>query len=368
MRSYLATIGLIVLLGWLGTACGPLDDISSGKAFLEAFPSEDTLILQTGTGDIAQQKSGLRSISQAMVGDRADLHDLSFYVAWQVNNQARDIFNTIWFITRFQPSQAVLEDGILGEGDDQLTYDARAVWGPFSDDEGKNLEFILHVWRCIDPDDGRRTFIWFAAGRPKQAGDDAWVPFLYGGAKPLAGSNGSLTRQGIVEVDCDAIRLLDPTEDDIGSATYAFEEGTGYSAVAAVGEDVWTDDTHTKTGNATYFYGHTSEGYTVLDFDVDADLQVVDGTAAKESLHVRTGWLDNGNGRSDANASGGDLGDASAELTECWGINLLQTYFHLLTPDGEIENGNVSSCFSIDPIQAPQIDYQAIRDLFSKDF
>ncbi len=28
----------------------------------------------------------------------------------------------------------------------------------------------------------------------------------------MSGSNGELTRQGIVEVDCDAIRLLDPSE------------------------------------------------------------------------------------------------------------------------------------------------------------
>jgi len=61
---------LIGLLGWLGAGCGPLDDISSGKAFLQAFPSEDTLILQTGGLD--QHESGLRSMSRALVGERAD--------------------------------------------------------------------------------------------------------------------------------------------------------------------------------------------------------------------------------------------------------------------------------------------------------
>jgi len=366
MRKKLSIVATLGLIAWLGTGCGNLDDISSGKAFLQAFPSQDTLIIQTDSID--SQTNGLKAVSQPLVGERADLHDLSFYVAWQVNHQAYHIFSTIWFITRFQPTVAVLEDGVVGEGDDKVIYDARAVWGPFRDDEGKDLEFILHVWRGIDPDDGRRTFVWYAAGRPLGSGEDAWIVFLAGGAKPIAEENGAINRKGIVEVDMEAIKALDPTEDDVGNATYVFEEGIGYNAVAAVGEGVWTDNTHTKVGDATYFYGRSAEGYTVLEFDINADMQVVDGGELEESLHVVTGWLDNGDGRSDATAAGGDLGEGSATLTECWGINLLQTYFLLVAPDGEIEDGSSDACFTAEPIDMPEIDYIEIRDLFLLDF
>jgi len=365
MKKVISITVVLGVLSLFGIACAPLDDISSGKAFLEAFPSQDTLIITTT--DPSFQTSGLKTLRQPLVGERADLHDLSFYVAWQVNDQAYHVFSVIWFITRFQPSQAVLEDGVIGQGDDQIIYDARAVWGPFRDDEGKNLEFILHVFRCIDPDDGRRTFVWYAAGRPLGGGEDAWVIFLAGGAKPLATANGTVNRMGIVEVDMEAVRSLDPTEDDVGNATYAFVENIDSYAVAAVGEGVWSDNTHTAVSDVTYFYGRSSEGYTVLEFDTNVDVANVAGEAL-ESLHVTTGWLDSGDGRSDAQAIGGDLPPGGASLTECWGVNLKQTYFNFVTDGNQIEDGSIEACFSADPIAVPEVDYAEIRDLFLLDF
>ena len=53
---------------------------------------------------------------------------------------------------------------------------------------------------------------------PELQGTDAWVPFVFGGAKPAVTQNGVYENDvGLVEVDCDAIRLLDPTEDDVGN-------------------------------------------------------------------------------------------------------------------------------------------------------
>ncbi len=361
--TMLMTLCFSTLLPMAG--CGLEDDISSGKAFLEAFPAEDTLIIETNGLD--SQSSGIKAMSQALVGERADLHDLSFYVAHQINHQAQQIFRTVWFITRFAPTVAVEEDGILGEGKDAFAYNARAAWGPFRDDEGKNLEFILQVWRGLDPTDGRRVFAFFAAGRPLGGGEGDWVPFLYGGAKPFDGQAGEILRHGLVEVDCDALRQLDPNEDNVGQVTYAYIRGADYRVVAAVGEGIWADQNQDKVTDTTYFYGHTREDYTVLEFDTQADIETSQGPAP-ESLHIVTGWLKNGTGRSDAQVEGGDLGTASAQLTECWGIDLQQTYFHLrLDEVSQIEDGNAQSCMVADPIEVPAIDYQALRDLFDLD-
>lgn len=365
MKTILNTRAMACVAILLGAGCGPMDELSTGQAFLEAFPVDQTLLIPAG--EDAAEAGEMRSMSQALVGDRADLHDLSFYVAYQINSQAHSILRTIWFITRFQPSLAVEEEGVIGEGDNQIITDARAVWGPFPDNEGKNLEFILHVWRGTDPDDGRRTYVYYAAGRTRGS-DEGWIPFVFGGAKPAVTVEGErLDRVGLVEVDCDAVRALDPTEDDVGSATYAYRVGNGHHAVAAVGEGVWTDSTHTTTADATCFYGRSGEGYAVMEFDTSVDLEDDDGDAL-EDLHVVTGWLANGDGRSDAGVAGGDLTAGGATLTECWGRDKRQTYFNLTTPAGTIEDGTPDACFAARPIQVPAIDYQAIRDLFDIDF
>ncbi len=363
---------IVGLLAAALTGCGGTgsDPIASGKAFLEAFPDKDTLMVPApGWSAESKAVSELHaSVEQTLVGDRAWLHDLSLAVALQVNHQAARIFGTLWVITRFAPSVAKLEDGFLGESGEQVEYDAWAVWGPFEDSENKNLEYILKVWRAIDPQDGQRLYVWFAAGRPVGGGEEDWVVFLLGGAKPTADSKDGVNRMGIVEVNLDAVQELNPTEEDVGYATYAFMQGDGFHAVAAVGEGVWTDESHTQKGDVTYFYGRSLEGYTVFDFDIQNDIESVDGELL-EDLHVTTGWVGSG-GRSDATITGGDLGDQSAMLTQCWGLDLKQTYFHLVLPPPKepIEDGDVNQCFTADPIEIPDIDFEAIRDLFDFDF
>ncbi len=361
MKRFISIFASIAMLGVFVSACAT-DDISSGDAFRAAFPDEDTLTIKTKS--LSEKQDSLTDMSQALVGDRADLHDLSFAVAFNVNRYARNILELVWFVTRFQPTVAVAEDGVIGDPGKQFHYNARAVWGPFNDDEGKNLEYILNVWRGVDEEDGRTTFLYFIAGRPVGGTDDDWVPFLVGGAKPF---DGNTNRLGLVQLDMNALRTLDSSEDDVGVFSFVYMQEADSHVVAATGEGVWSDDDHTNTTDATYFYGRSSEGYAVLEFDTNSDLEDDSGDAL-EHIHVTTGWLYNGDGRSDAQVSGGDLGDASASLTECWGGDHVQTYFLFNTqgadPEVNVEDGQVSSCFTPDPLDLPEIDYEAIRSAF----
>lgn len=361
MKKLISITAGLSMLSFMLLACAR-DDISSGEAFRPAFPDEDTLTIKTKS--LTEKQDGLSNMGQALVGDRADLHDLSFAVAFQVNRYARNILEVVWFISRFQPSAAVEEDGVIGDPGDEFHYNARAIWGPFNDDEGKNLEYILHVWRGVDEQDGRTAFVYFIAGRPVGGTDDDWVPFLVGGAKPF---DGNLNRFGLVQLDMNAVRTLDPTEDDVGVFSFVYVQEQDSHVVAATGEGVWSDDEHTATTDATYFYGRSSEGYAVLEFDTNSDIENDDGDAL-EHIHVSTGWLFNGDGRSDAQVSGGDLGEAQANMTECWGGDHKQTYFLFDTegadPEVNVEDGQVSSCFTPDPLVLPEIDYEAIRSAF----
>lgn len=361
MRKSLSVLLSLSIAGMLLGGCG-LDEIHSGDAFQAAFPDEDTLTIQTRSLD--QQQSGLSSTRQALVGDRADLHDLSFAVAFEINFHARNILEVLWFITRLPPTAAAAEQGTVGDPGEEFHYDAWATWGPFDDDEGKDLEYVLHAWRGVDDEDGRRTFLFFAAARPEGAGEQAWVPFLLGGAKPF---DGHADRSGMVQLDMDAIASLDPTEDDVGVISFVYLQQADAHAVVATGEDVWTDDEQTLRGDPNYFYGRSRQGYAVVEFQTQGDLDD-DAGDALEDLLVTTGWLYNGDGRCDARVSGGDLGAGSASLTECWDRDHIQDYF-LFTTEGldedvTVEDGTVADCFSAEPLELPEIDYQAIRAAF----
>jgi hypothetical protein len=354
MKRAIAAILVLAFAGMLGAGCGDI----SAETFMPAFPDENTLTIKTQNLD--KNDSALSSLSQALVGDRAELHDLSFLIAFQINVHAGIVLLKLWFITRFEPALIVEEDGVFSDGDYEFHYNAHAVWGPFKDNQ-KNLEYILHVYRGTDSIDDRTTFWYYGAGRPIGADDNSWVIFLKGGAKPF--ENG-MPRQGMVQIDMDAVRTLDPDEESVGVATFVYEKGADYRAVAAVGEGVWSDSTHTAKTDATYFYGHSADGYTVMEFDIDGDMAEVDGNAL-ENFHITTGWLYNGDGRSDAMVSGGDLNDGEASLTECWARDLRQTYYKLdITGDPPIEDGSVEDCFTPDPIELPEIDYDAIRNAF----
>ncbi len=362
----LLTISLVAVLGgFVLGGCWIDNDIANGDAFRAAFPDEDTLTIQTEGLNQGDQQQGLTSQRQALVGDRADLHDLSFAVAFSVNFHARNILDVLWFITRFQPTQAVEEDGVIGDPGEEFPYDARAIWGPFPDDEGKNLEFILHVWRGTDPEDGRRTFLFFVAGRPQGGTDADWVPLLVGGAKPF---EGNADRFGLVQLDFDAIRSLDPTEDDMGVVTFVYAQDAASHVVAATGEGIWDEEKQMPV-DIEYFYGRSAEGYAILEFNAPADIDEEGGTQL-EDLHITTGWLYNGDGRSDAVVTGGDLGaDGTASLTECWGADHLQTYYRFalegMDPDVVmVEDGQVSACFLPEALVLDDIDYEGIRNAF----
>lgn len=358
MKRIAVVMTVLGLAGLCLAACAPQDDSHWNKA----FPEEN--VLKVPVSDTGQQTQGLSSLEQALVGDRADLHDLSFLVAFQINRQVEQILTTLWFVTRFEPSASVLEEGVIGEGEDEFHYDARAMWGPFPDDEGKDLEFILHAWRGVDDEDGRLTYIYFVAARPEGGTDDEWQVILLGGAKPFEGHE---DRLGMVQLDMNTIQTLDPTEDDTGIVSFVYYQKADSHVVAAVGEGVWADDEHTTRTDATYFYGLAAEGYAVMEFDMDGNMDEAKEPAL-EHLHVSTGWLlANGNGRSDAVVSGGDLGELNATLTECWGSDLKQTYFHWFAdsePPLEVEDGESSACFIDQAIVIDVIDYQDIRDAF----
>ena len=170
-----------------------------------------------------------------------------------------------------------------------------------------------------------------------------------------------------MQLDFDAIRSLDPTEDDMGVVTFVYAQDAASHVVAATGEGIY-DEEQQMPIDVEYFYGRSDEGYAVLEFNTPAEVDEEAGSQL-EDLHITTGWLYNGDGRSDAVVTGGDLGDATASLTQCWGADHLQTYFKYavegLEPDVVmVEDGDVSACSIGQAIVLEDVNYDDIRNAF----
>lgn len=153
----------------------------------------------------------------------------------------------------------------------------------------------------------------------------------------------------------------------MGVVTFVYAQDAASHAVAATGEGIWDDEQQAPI-DVEYFYGRSQEGWAILEFNTTGDVDEEGGTLP-EDLHITTGWLYNGDGRSDAVVTGGDLGEGTASLTECWGADHLQTYFKYaitgLDPDVVmVEDGEVSACFLGEPVVIDDIDYEGIRNAF----
>ncbi len=353
--------GLWMLLG----GCQPKEDLTSGEVFKNALPDQETLFVDlSGTG---QQESALTTAQQALTltGKNSLLLGMGALIALAVNGQATILLTMLAFVTRLPPTVAVEEAGVIGEGEEAFAFDARAVWGPYQSNDSKNLEFTLNIWRGTDAKDNRTAFVYFVAGRPVGAGDEGWVVLIKGGAKPYEQETGN--RFGLIKVDLNAMKQLDPTRVDVGAVSFLYLKEGGNRALAAVFDDVWLDPTHTATRDATYLFGVSDQGFAVLEFDVEGNLPQPTG-AALETLHVVAGVIVGGSGRADADIQGGDLGTGTATLTECWGQDKKTTYYKLASAGVAqpltLEGGTAADCISAQPVSPPDVDFEAIRTAF----
>ncbi len=79
----------------------------------------------------------------------------------------------------------------------------------------------------------------------------------------------------------------------------------------------------------SYFVNADSSGEMWYGFTDDikvTDTTSADGAPLLETAKVHDRWLSDGQGRADATITGGDLGDATGYVTECWDADYLEVY------------------------------------------
>jgi len=112
---------------------------------------------------------------------------------------------------------------------------------------------------------------------------------------------------------------------------------------------VSSDNPTAAPANLDYLFGHYDDKTNKIDFlnwaaniDVDND----PAKTAAEDVNIKLAFLNEGTGRAEVQASGGDLGADTATGVECWGKAIEQTYLTLSTTAGPVvpDEGTIDGC------------------------
>jgi hypothetical protein len=184
------------------------------------------------------------------------------------------------------------------------------TWGPGSQPLDP-ADYRLDVTANADG-----TFDYVLSGRNKTQANAQFLAVITGHADPANGlGNGTFT------LDFDASAEVDPIDNGSNKGTIAatYDLATRHldlliSSTNASGTPV----------SADYTYDEGADQSGDMTFSAQTD---VGGGPALENLVLRSRWLPTGAGRSDARISGGDLGSADAQASQCWDSLFREVYY-----------------------------------------
>jgi hypothetical protein len=203
------------------------------------------------------------------------------------------------------------------------------TWGPWS---GNALDPAIYKLDVTANADG--TFDYVFSGHSKADASHHFIALIDGHADPRPGE---LKGNGSFLLDFDAARTVNP----IDNANNKGQVDVHYDLAAKhLDLMIMSTDANGQPASADYAYDETASGGGAMTFGVTAN---VGGTAAEETVTIRSRWLSTGAGRGDARIAGGDLGSAKAIASECWSTLFSRVYYTDNASFAPTE-GNVADC------------------------
>ncbi|HEX2685017.1 MAG TPA: hypothetical protein VHN14_00285 [Kofleriaceae bacterium] len=186
------------------------------------------------------------------------------------------------------------------------------TWGPWSQALDP-AEYKLDV-RAV----GDGTYEYKLSGRSKTQADAKFEVVIDGTSDPRAGD---LKGTGEFLIDFDAGKRVNPIDsgDAKGSVDVKYDLAKQHLDLT-----IMSTDAAGKPVLADYAYNQTADGGGDMVFDVSSN---IGGSAALETLTLRSRWLDTGAGRADARIGGGDLGALQATASECWDTMFKRVFY-----------------------------------------
>ena len=341
MRALAKYAGIALAAGIVGCGGG---DGGGGDAIDQALLAQYRAAVPSEAQIMA---SSPKAQSGAKVGDPAVYPSGSAEIALGINGSIEYIVKTLEFIVSIEPT--------VYNSDTKEFF-----WGPYKSDDG----FGTIAAYIKDAGEGEDFRYHYAILRGKDNDVAGLVPVIWGGANPDpdAKEHGS----GITMFDFEANHAFETANNPNGAnmpldrgrfvAVYGkndTDKGELTLVFAALRGFVSKDKPDAMPGDLDYLYGRLDDGTNRVDF-IDwkstFDVHEDPAKALPEDVGVRLAFVNEGQGRAEAQASGGDLASGQvADAVECWDGALAQSYLSFTTStngaeDGSVSEGDLASC------------------------
>jgi hypothetical protein len=295
-------IALALAAAWIAgcgpTASDPADD------FRAASPSRQGIDIKTPSNGQALTSADVESTQQAL-GQVAPWYVATRLATVAVNGTTAVILGICETIVSYPPTT--------------LT-DHEAVWGPWTEPLSPDT-YKFTVDRNADG-----TYEYKLEGKPKTAGDSAYVKVLFGHHEP---SGFPHIGKGHFTLDWDAMQALGSNHTDVGNAVFSYERNTHFDVTIGVKfNQVWDDGSHKARIDAAYAFSQVAGGDGSFEFAKLSDWAGIPNSVPGnlERFSIKSRWTVSGAGRADIRASGGDL-PFVVTASECWGNTFLEVYY-----------------------------------------
>ncbi|WP_375772461.1 hypothetical protein NR798_16750 [Archangium gephyra] len=298
----------LLISALLLAGCGRMD---REEEFRSVLPTKEMVEVKT------PEKSGQALTSAEAVqgqgqGDLSELYKLTRGTTLFVNGGTLLVLGLVDAVTEHRPTT--------------LTEDT-AVWGPHTEPLARN------TWKLTVKKTGENTYSYTVSAKAKEAQDSAFVDVITGthtAAVDAAGEPMKGFGEGEFTLDWDKAATLPEHDTNVGRFTvkYSREDEKSAATVDAAFRQVRDENDASKRVDADYRYAATPTQGGQFDFKLVQDWFKKEGSAAKETLTIKSRWLESGAGRSDVELTGGDLGAESATANECWDTAFASRYLY----------------------------------------
>lgn len=323
-------------------ACGGSDyDPAMLEQYRSAIPKENQLAATAPKASI-----------QALVGDPAMLPAGSEDIVLGINGSVEGIIKTMEHIVATEPT-------IYNSDTKEF------LWGPYPNDDGVGTVAAY----IKDEGEGADFRYGYALLRGKDKDLANMSPVIWGGATP--DPNTEDHGAGVTLWDFEANYAFESANNpdfektplDRGRFVAVYGKGSNEKGefgvvIAALRNFVPQDKPMNTPANLDYFYGRFKDSTNQVDFvDWEGNVDISDDPAktAAELLNVHLAFFNEGTGRGEATATGGDLAAGeTATIVECWDKSISQSYLSFTvsasgTPGTPAEEGAATACGYFQP-------------------
>jgi len=285
--------------------CGRMDREAE---FRSVLPTQELVEVKTPAKSGQALTSG--EVHGQGQGDLSELYTLTRSTTKLVNGGTLLVLGLVDAVTEHRPTT--------------LTEDT-AVWGPHTEPLARN------TWKLTVKKTGDQTYSYTVSAKAKEAQDSAFVDVITGTHTASVDEAGEPRKgfgQGEFTLDWDKAATLPEHDNNVGRFTVKYARLNAQSAatVDAAFRQVRDENDASKRVDADYRYAATPTQGGQFDFKLVQDWYKAEGSAAKETLTIKSRWLESGAGRSDVELTGGDLGEESATANECWDTSFASRY------------------------------------------